>query len=170
MKLTTHTPSTQVYSKEVFIPRPSNATPPTKPNTTPVTLYFDPNGAVSVVDVLVMEGMRIDYAQPLTSLEDGNSSEFSDKSQAVTKKTRKDVLDLPTVTNSHFYGNSSYTEDPLPDVEDSLMRLSPSAYDSQSSPKRLPSAGLKSSAGDNDSQPRYWEQLQIFCDTLVPED
>lgn len=113
-----------------------------------------------------MEGMRIDYSQPLTSFESDDSSVASDNGHARPKKRGTNVLDLPTVTRGCFDDDTPHVEDPLPDEDDSLVGQCADEISLKFSigPK-------KSSVGEViQSQPSYWEQLQVFCDTLTAQD
>ena len=96
--------SLQVYAKEIVVPRATicNSAPPPKHKTTMVELYFDPRGLVSMVDVLVQEGMRMDYAQPPFSFEENRSPDGGDTCERdqTANKSVKNVIDLPTVPGS----------------------------------------------------------------------
>ena len=67
-----------------------------------VELYFDPHGLVSMVDVLMQEGMKMDYTQPPFSFEEKRSPDGGDMCEwdQTANKTVKNVIDLPTVPGS----------------------------------------------------------------------
>ena len=70
----------------------------------------------------------MDYAVPYmfaTLSEDGSSSVGSPEPWEgghVTKKTHKKLLDLPTVSGNGFYDDCFDIEEPLPDLDDSLIK------------------------------------------------
>ena len=60
-----------------------------------------------------------------TLSEDGNSSMGSPEPWGgghVTKKTPKKLLDLPTISGNGLYNDCFDSEEPLPDLDDSLVK------------------------------------------------
>jgi hypothetical protein len=178
----------QVYAKEIVIPRAASLATPTSPyskskyKTITVELYLEPSGCVGVVDVLVEEGLNMDYATSphvVTTSENGSSSSLGSpepwEGGRVTKKTRKKLTDLPTVSGNslHMYGGDGFDgEDPLPDLDDSLVK-----------PKNNEGCGLEEDGGyvtppelligqdedkKNQTQPvSPWQAFQKFCDEFL---
>ena len=115
-----------MYAKEIVVPRAVDSTPPPKHKTIPIQLYFDPHGLVSIVDVLVQEGMRMDYAQPLFPFGEGRSEDggaVCERHQTASKAI-KNVTDLPTVSESTLESENDGqfdSEDAQHDLDSSLI-------------------------------------------------
>ena len=174
----------QVYTKEVVVPLGANSTPPSKHKTTAVELYFDPHGSISIVDVLVQEGVKMDYARPLPLL-DGNSSlgEMSSQDQTV-KKTIKTLLDLPTVPGSTLDSDDCIdTDHSLLDFDDSLLKPPTGSMDANetvmgndssrgvvshvTSPKLLVGHWSMELASQTRTQFSNWQGFLKFCDDFL---
>ena len=137
-----------MYAKEIVVPRAADSTPPPKRKTTcaPVELYFDPRGLVSIVDVLVQEGMRMDYAQPLFPFEESRSHDGGSvcERDQTANKTVKNVIDLPTVPESTLeLENDGHfdSEDPQHDVDSSHIEPYTSDINVRTAPAITDSCG-----------------------------
>ena len=119
----------------MFVPIVTTSPPPSKYKTTAVDLYFDPHGTVSVVDVLVQEGMRMDYTRPLHPLQDSGYSEAfesSENNQTTRRRKQGNFLNLSTVSGNGFEScEKIQNEESLSDSEDTLIQPN-SSYGSSS--------------------------------------
>ena len=193
-----------MYAKEVLSPGVAGSVPQsTKHKTTAVELYFDPSGSVSFVDVLVQEGMRMDYSLPNNSHLQASNDKSDDFEEShdlsegghVTKNTRKNLLDLPTISSSALHHgdndrcNFESSESRLTDLEDSLFQLKTKrpieddssddeVYGHVTSSKFMigqrnnglyMSTSCCYSEAKRDSQtPRnYWEEFQKLCEEVL---
>lgn len=166
-----------MYAKEVAEHRGACllATPPSKTNhrMTAVQLYLDPRGCVSVVDILVEEGLNMDYAIPyvIATPQNGGSSLGSPepwKGSHVTKKTPKSLLDLPTVSENGLCDDCFSSENPLPDLNNSVVKLENSGWCALDDDGHVTPPGIvigQKVADKNQVQPILspWQAFQNFC-------
>ena len=134
---------------------------------------------MSVVDVLVQEGVYIDYAETLLTSKEGSCLESPE--QLLTNRISKKLLNLPTVPGSALKFEHFDCEEPLPDLGDSLVE--PTSDDSMATggcggldghvtpPELLigqkNSSDYPISTGPNNTQLSPWQKLQQFYDTLL---
>ena len=135
-----------MYAKEIVVPKAAESIPPLKRKAIPVELYFDPRGLVSIVDVLVQEGMRMDYAQPQFPFEESRSLDGGGvcERDQTANKTVKNVIDLPTVPESTLESENDGhvdSEDIQYDLDSSLIEPYTSGSSVHTAPAMTDSCG-----------------------------
>ena len=118
----------------------------------------------------------MDYAVPYvlaTLSEDGNSSMGSPEPWEgghVTKKTRKKLLDLPIVSENGLYDDCFDCEEPLPDLDDSLVNPKSCGEDGLEDGHVTPPELLigQKTIKKSQTQPvSPWQAFQKFCDEFL---
>ena len=156
----------------------TTCTQPSKHKTTTVELYLEPGGCVGVVDVLVEEGLNMDYSTPAPKNGGSDllrSPEPWEGGHVTKRKTQKKLCDLPVISgNSLFmYDDCFVDEEPLPDLDN--LRVKPKndkgcgledSEDGHVTPPEL-LIGQEEEKSQTHQSVSPWQAFLNFCDEYL---